>query len=42
MTITQEVTVCTECNEVTWVLINPFIPPTCNCCGAEIDRDSGL
>ena len=38
MTVTQEVTVCTECAEVTPILVNPFVPPMCEHCGKDIER----
>jgi len=38
MTICQEVTVCTECGEVTPILVNPFVPPMCEHCREDIER----
>ena len=38
MTICQEVTVCTECGEVTAILVNPFVPCMCQHCGEDIER----
>ena len=39
MTISQEVVLCTECAEITPILVNPFIPCMCEHCGKDIERN---